>query len=113
MTDPLDLLHLGDRRRIGAYLLDTDDGLALFDCGPTTCIPALHGALGERGVELGDTEEIETIAAWMRMSPSAVRAAIGYYTEFPDEIDAWVRRNEEVGDQHRAAWRAERGLPPE
>lgn len=57
-AQPLDLLHLGDRRRIGAYLLETDDGLALFDCGPTTCIPALHGALGERGVELGDVRHL-------------------------------------------------------
>src|SRR6476619_2397679 len=30
------------------------DGPALFDCGPTTCIPTLKGRLAERGVELQD-----------------------------------------------------------
>jgi glyoxylase-like metal-dependent hydrolase (beta-lactamase superfamily II) len=53
-SQPLDLLHLGDTRRIGAYLVETDDGLALFDCGPTSCLPALRAALGERGIEIGD-----------------------------------------------------------
>ena len=43
--DPLDLLHCGDASRIGAYLVETNDGLALFDCGPTSCLPALRDAL--------------------------------------------------------------------
>ena len=50
--EPLDLLHLGDRRRIGTYLVETDDGLALFDCGPASCVPALREALGHRGYVL-------------------------------------------------------------
>ena len=49
---PLDLLHLGRERVIGAYLLDTAEGPALFDCGPTTCVPALKAALRDRGLEL-------------------------------------------------------------
>jgi len=57
-TPPLDLLHLGDARRIGVYLVETDDGLALFDCGPTTCVPALREALEARGVELGDIRHL-------------------------------------------------------
>jgi glyoxylase-like metal-dependent hydrolase (beta-lactamase superfamily II) len=56
--EPLDLLHCGDERRIAAYLLETDDGLALFDCGPTTCVPALRAALGARGVELRDVRHL-------------------------------------------------------
>ena len=52
--EPLDLLHGGDPRRIGAYLVETEDGLALHDCGPTSCLPALHEALAARGVELRD-----------------------------------------------------------
>ena len=43
--DPLDLHHLGDERVIGVYLLETADGLALQDCGPSTCIPALKERL--------------------------------------------------------------------
>ena len=34
--EPIDLLHLGRERVIASYLLDTTDGPALFDCGPTT-----------------------------------------------------------------------------
>ena len=56
--DPLDLLHCGDPRRIAAYLVETDDGLALFDCGPASCLPALHDALRARGVELHDLRHL-------------------------------------------------------
>jgi len=56
--EPLDLLHCGDARRIAAYLVETEDGLALFDCGPTTCLPALKAALATRGVELGDVRHL-------------------------------------------------------
>jgi glyoxylase-like metal-dependent hydrolase (beta-lactamase superfamily II) len=56
--EPLDLLHLGRERVIGAYLLDTPDGPALFDCGPTTCVPALKAALQGRGLELHDVPHL-------------------------------------------------------
>jgi glyoxylase-like metal-dependent hydrolase (beta-lactamase superfamily II) len=51
---PLDLLHLGEARRIGAYLVETESGLALHDCGPTSCLSALRDALAQRGVEVRD-----------------------------------------------------------
>ena len=56
--DPLDLMHQGADRVIGSYLLETDDGQALFDCGPSTCLPRLKAALLERGVELGDVRHL-------------------------------------------------------
>jgi glyoxylase-like metal-dependent hydrolase (beta-lactamase superfamily II) len=56
--EPLDLLHCGDSRRIGSYLVETDDGPALFDCGPASCVPALKEALAARGVELGDLRHL-------------------------------------------------------
>ena len=58
MAEPLDLLHCGDTRRIASYLVETDDGLALFDCGPTSCLPALREAAAARGVELGDLRHL-------------------------------------------------------
>ena len=58
MLEPLDLLHLGRERVIGVYLLETDDGLALFDCGPSTCVPALKDRLREHGLELGDVRDL-------------------------------------------------------
>jgi glyoxylase-like metal-dependent hydrolase (beta-lactamase superfamily II) len=56
--DPLDLMHQGADRVIASYLLETDDGLALFDCGPSTCLPRLEAALLERGVELDDVRHL-------------------------------------------------------
>jgi glyoxylase-like metal-dependent hydrolase (beta-lactamase superfamily II) len=56
--DPLDLHHLGAERVIGSYLLETEDGPALFDCGPTVCLERLEGALGERGLELTDVRHL-------------------------------------------------------
>jgi len=56
--DPLDLRHLGRERVIGSYLLETDDGPALFDCGPTTCVGALREGLAARGLELADVRHL-------------------------------------------------------
>jgi glyoxylase-like metal-dependent hydrolase (beta-lactamase superfamily II) len=58
MDGPLDLLHLGRERVIGVYLLDTPDGPALFDCGPTTTVPALKQRLGEHGLALTDLRHL-------------------------------------------------------
>ena len=58
MPEPLDLLHLGRERVIGVYLLETEKGLALLDCGPSTCVPALKERLRERRLELGDIEHL-------------------------------------------------------
>ena len=54
----LDLRHLGHERVIGSYLLETEDGVALQDCGPSTCIPELKARLAERGLELQDVRHL-------------------------------------------------------
>jgi len=54
----LDLLHQNAERVIGVYLLETDEGLALFDCGPATTVPALHARLAERGLSLTDVRHL-------------------------------------------------------
>ncbi|SRR6266542_797951 len=56
--EPLDLRHLGRERVIGCYLLETTDGPALFDCGPSTCAPELKERLRERGLELRDVRHL-------------------------------------------------------
>ena len=55
---PIDLHHLGRERVIGAYLVDTPAGLALFDCGPRTAVEALLTGLRGRGIELTDIEHL-------------------------------------------------------
>jgi len=54
----IDLLHEGRERKIGSYLLDTDDGPALFDCGPSTTVDTLKAALGEHGLALTDIRHL-------------------------------------------------------
>ena len=55
---PIDLRHQGNRRSVGCYLVETDDGLALFDCGPTTALLALREGLADRGHELGEIRHL-------------------------------------------------------
>jgi glyoxylase-like metal-dependent hydrolase (beta-lactamase superfamily II) len=55
---PIDLRHLGGDRRLAAYLVDTDDGLALFDCGPSSSLSALRAGLGEFGCEVPDLRHL-------------------------------------------------------
>ena len=57
-VEPVDLHHQAAERVIGVYLLDTEGGPALFDCGPTTCIGALEAGLAARGVALGDIRHL-------------------------------------------------------
>jgi glyoxylase-like metal-dependent hydrolase (beta-lactamase superfamily II) len=57
-VEPLDLLHLGRKRVIGAYLVETREGPALFDCGPATCVPTLKQRLADRGFELQEIRHL-------------------------------------------------------
>src|ERR1041385_9498301 len=56
--EPIDLHHLGRDKIIASYLLDTDDGPAIFDCGPSTTIDALKAGLGDRGLALTDVRHL-------------------------------------------------------
>jgi glyoxylase-like metal-dependent hydrolase (beta-lactamase superfamily II) len=58
VLEPLDLAHLGRERVIGAYLFDTADGPALFDCGPSTCVSTLRRRLAGRGLALEDVRHL-------------------------------------------------------
>jgi glyoxylase-like metal-dependent hydrolase (beta-lactamase superfamily II) len=57
-SDPIDLLHVGSPRTIGAYVVETEDGPALFDCGPTSTIGRLETGLAERGLALTDVRHL-------------------------------------------------------
>jgi glyoxylase-like metal-dependent hydrolase (beta-lactamase superfamily II) len=56
--EPIDLLHKGVPRSVGCYVLDTDDGPALFDCGPAVTIPTLKAELASRGLQLTDIRHL-------------------------------------------------------
>jgi glyoxylase-like metal-dependent hydrolase (beta-lactamase superfamily II) len=48
--EPVDLLHMGNERVIGVYVVETPDGPALFDCGPATCFERLREAVDLDGI---------------------------------------------------------------
>jgi glyoxylase-like metal-dependent hydrolase (beta-lactamase superfamily II) len=54
----IDLHFGGAEHAIGVYLVDTDDGLALFDCGPTSTLGALDAGLASHGLELTDVRHL-------------------------------------------------------
>jgi glyoxylase-like metal-dependent hydrolase (beta-lactamase superfamily II) len=54
----IDLKHLGNLRQIACYVLDTGDGLALVDPGPSVCLETLIAGLGEEGKSLADIRHI-------------------------------------------------------
>jgi glyoxylase-like metal-dependent hydrolase (beta-lactamase superfamily II) len=54
----LDLQFGGQEHSVASYLLDTPDGPALFDCGPTSTLPALEAGLAEHGLQLTDVRHL-------------------------------------------------------
>lgn len=50
---------------------------------------------------------VRAAADWMSLTEAQIRAAIRYYSEFPDEINERIRRNVEGADAAEAAWRRE------
>ncbi len=55
---PIDLHHQGVERVIGSYLVETSDGLAVFDCGPASALPKLEAGLREHVVGLADVRHL-------------------------------------------------------
>src|SRR6478736_4201466 len=115
LPKPIDLLHRGLTHNVGCYLVETDDGLALFDCGPTPCIPALEAGLADRGFELGDVSQLllshihfdhaGATGALVRKYPSLqvhVSAVGAPHLVDPTRLEASARRL--YGDTFDALW---------
>jgi glyoxylase-like metal-dependent hydrolase (beta-lactamase superfamily II) len=58
VPEPIDLLHQGRPHSVGCYVVDTDDGPALFDCGPSTTVDALKAGLAAEGLQLADLRHL-------------------------------------------------------
>jgi glyoxylase-like metal-dependent hydrolase (beta-lactamase superfamily II) len=56
--EPIDLRHQATERVVGVYLLETVDGPALHECGPSTSISELKAGLRARGLELTDLRHL-------------------------------------------------------
>jgi glyoxylase-like metal-dependent hydrolase (beta-lactamase superfamily II) len=79
-------LHFGERAHaIGVYVVDTNDGLALFDCGPTSTLPALEQGLAELGLELSDIRHL--LLSHIHLDHAG---AAGTIVERQPELTVWV-----------------------
>ena len=89
---PIDLVHAGAAKTVGVYLLQTEVGVALFDCGPSSCIPALKRGLADRGLELGDVKQL--LLSHIHLDHAGAAGAL--VREHP-ELQVWVS---EIGAPH-------------
>ena len=51
--------------------------------------------------------DVEAAARCLGLRPDQVQVAVGYYSEFPDEVDAWIRRNREEAERLEERWKRE------
>src|SRR5437868_2612393 len=54
----IDLRFLGLEKEIAAYVVDTADGPALFDCGPAATVDTLREGLAARGLQIRDLRHL-------------------------------------------------------
>jgi glyoxylase-like metal-dependent hydrolase (beta-lactamase superfamily II) len=91
-VEPIDLHFGGAERAIGLYLLDTPDGPALFDCGPTSTLPRLEEGLRERGLDLTDLRHL--LLSHIHLDHAG---AAGTIVRAHPELTVWVS---EIGAPH-------------
>lgn len=54
----IDLEYLGQPGAIAAHVLETDEGLAVIECGPASTLPVLEAGLAALGASLGDVRHL-------------------------------------------------------
>lgn len=91
--------------------------LVTFRSGPAGRRPALIGGpdIWEMvdwlvGGDVPPEGRLERAANELRLRPEQVQAALAYYAEFTEEIDAWIRANDESAARAEALWRREQEL---
>jgi glyoxylase-like metal-dependent hydrolase (beta-lactamase superfamily II) len=89
---PIDLHFLGFENAIGPYLIDTDGGPLLFDCGPTSTLPRLKEGLAELDLKLSDIRHL--VLSHIHLDHSGAAGPI--VREHPD-LTVWVS---EIGARH-------------
>jgi uncharacterized protein (DUF433 family) len=53
----------------------------------------------------GEGGDVGAAAEYFGVSPGLVGAAVGYYAEYREEVDAWIERNTVMAEEAEAAWR--------
>jgi len=63
-----------------------------------------------RASGLAGDRAIEATVEWSSLTARQVRDAIGYYRDYPEDIDARIRVNEDDADAAEQRWRGEQSL---
>ena len=89
----------------------------IFRDGPTGRRAAVLGGpdvweIARIPINTGTTGEaaVGAIVEHMGLRSDQARAAVDYYAAYPDEIDARIRRNDELAERMEAAWRREQAI---
>src|SRR5919198_2333903 len=53
---------------------------------------------------------VEAAAEYLEIPEASVRAAVRYYAEFQDEVDAWRELVQAIADREEEAWRREKAI---
>jgi glyoxylase-like metal-dependent hydrolase (beta-lactamase superfamily II) len=86
-------LHFGGREHaIGVYVVETDDGLALFDCGPSSTLAALEEGLAGQGLTLSEIRHL--LLSHIHLDHAG---AAGSLARANPELTVWVS---EIGAPH-------------
>jgi hypothetical protein len=62
-------------------------------------------------LEASGERAVQEAVAWPGLAEAQVRAALGYYAAFPEEIDAQIGANKSAADQARREWETQKRLP--
>jgi glyoxylase-like metal-dependent hydrolase (beta-lactamase superfamily II) len=88
----VDLGFGGREHAVGVYVVETDDGPALFDTGPTSTLPALEAGLAAQGTTLGELRHV--LLSHIHLDHAG---AVGTIVRAHPHLTVWVS---EVGAPH-------------
>lgn len=85
----------------------------VFRDGPAGRRPGLAGGPDVWEVVatfLAEGRDVGAASSTLGMQRALVDAALAYYADYPDEIDAWIETNRALAEELEAAWRRRRAL---
>jgi hypothetical protein len=63
-----------------------------------------------RGSDRSGEAAVQHASDWLNLQAGQVRAAVRYYAAHQDEIDNWIRRNDDEAEEAETAWAREQEL---
>lgn len=63
-----------------------------------------------RSLDVSGQAAIVEAARWLGLAEAQVRAALGYYGAFPDEVDSQVAANQAAAERAQREWQAQQHL---